>query len=139
MRHSCSRSFSIDSSTKEVKRVRVTLPTQALPHSSSSSDLEENYHIEEVEIPANVGPKEPSQWERKPLALASASTQCISTVVSTPMENNNGWTRKPPPESLRPQGEHVSLTRVNIRTMMQLREATPIIIPYEDRHHTDKP
>jgi hypothetical protein len=139
MRCSRSRSRSIDSSTKEVKRVQVSSPTRALPHSSSSSDLVENYHIGEVETPANVCPEEPSQWERKPSAIASASTQCISTVVPTPMEKDDGWTRKPPRESLHPQGEHVSLTTVDPHAMMLLRQATPIIIPYEDRHRTDKP
>jgi hypothetical protein len=57
--------------------------------------LEENYHIGQVETPTNVGLEEPSQWERKPSASASMSAQRDSTVVPTPMENNDdGWTRK---------------------------------------------
>ena len=71
------------------------------PHNSSSSELEENYHTEQGETPTNVGPEEPSQWERKPSASVSASAQCNSTVAPTPMENNDDdWTRKSPPENL---------------------------------------
>ena len=63
MRHSCSHSRSADSSTKEVKRVCVTLPTQALPHSSSFSSSEENYHIGEVEHPPMLVPRSQANEE----------------------------------------------------------------------------
>jgi hypothetical protein len=81
--------------------------------------MEENYHIDQGEIPINVGPEEPSQWERKPSASASASSQHNSTVAPTSMENNDiGWSRKSPPENLGNR-ESPSKPKFDILAMMK--------------------
>ena len=55
------------------------------------------------------------------------------------MENNDdGWTRKSLPENLGNR-ESPPKPKFDIHAMMKVREVTPIILPYKDRHRADKP
>jgi len=84
--HSCS----VESSVREVKKICVRSPSHDRSLSRSTSESQENYHLQSGDSPAKAT-QDSSGWGRKLAAEANI-------VLLAAPHSNDGWGRKNPPE-----------------------------------------
>jgi len=123
-----SRSCSTESSVREVKKIRGQSPSHDRSQSRSTSESEENYHLQSGDSPTNAT-QDPSGWGRKPAAEANI-------VPLAAPHSNDGWCRKNPPEETKSSPKKPS---EDPDALLESHYANSVVLPHHDRHRNNPP